>query len=651
MNGAQLAPRGQRAAAGTGAAVAVLFGWWALREGGTAPGPLIAGSLALLAALVVAGRRVEWARVPRPARWALCALALFTAWSFVSITWAGARGDAWEAADRALIYLVVFTLFAVLPWTATQATGVLVAFVLATALAGTWALGDAIAGSTQAVQDGRLAGPVGYENATAALMLTAFWPAVLLAARRSSPLALRGLLLAAAGFLLGLAVLAQSRGSLLAGAVSLVLAVALSPERARVLVALSAVALTTLLSLPALLDVYTGGGGQEALIRAAVAMTVSSALLLGGGLASGRLDRRLHAPAGRLPLHLPAVAATVLLAAAVWTQAGETRLAGGAASGRYDFWRVAAGQFADAPLTGAGAGNFTQDYARERTHRELPLYPHSVVWGTLGQTGIVGAALLACFFAAAVAALRRVRALDAGRYAIAVAAFVPAAAWLAHASVDWLWEVPAVTAPAFALLGLIAGLGFATGPSGDADLSRVARTAAIALLAVLAAVSIALPALAARETERAVGAWEHDPDAARRGLERARTLDPLSARADVIAGVLARRDGDLGRAREAFGRALARDAGDWYAQTELALVELADDRRAAAAARLAVVARLNPLEPAVAEARAAVGQGGPVPAWVEQRLADQTVPGPIERRSLDCRPLFGLGPCPQERDR
>jgi tetratricopeptide (TPR) repeat protein len=598
----------------------------------------------------VAGRRVEWARVPRPARWALCTLALFTAWSFLSITWAGARGDAWEAADRALIYLVVFTLFAVLPWTSTQATGVLVAFVLATALAGTWALGDAIAGSGQAVMDGRLAGPTGYENATAALMLTAFWPAVLLAARRSSPPALRGLLLAAAGFLLGLAVLAQSRGSLLAGAVSLVLAVALSPERARLLAALLAVALTTLVSLPALLDVYAGGGDQGALIRAALAMTVSSALLLVAGLASGRLDRRIHAPAGRLPLHLPAIAATLLIAAAVWTQAGETRLAGGAASGRYDFWRVAAGQFADDPLTGAGAGNFAQDYARERTHRELPLYPHSVVWGTLGQTGIVGGALLAAFFVAAVAGLRRVRVQDEGRYAIAVAAFVPAAAWLAHASVDWLWEVPAVTAPAFALLGLVAGLGFATDARGGPARSRSWRTAAIAALAGLAAASFALPALAARETERAVGTWERDPDAARHALERAHTLDPLANRADVIAGVLARRDGDLDRARQAFGRALAREPDDWYAQTELALIELAQGRRSAAAGRLAIAARLNPLEPAIAEARTAVRQGRAVPAWVEQRLAEETVPGPIERRSVDCRPLFGLGACPQESD-
>ena len=650
MNGAQLAPRGQRAAAGTGVAVAVLFAWWAAREGGTAPGPLGAGALILLAALVVAGRGAEWGRMPRPARWALCALALFTAWSFLSIAWAGARGDAWAAADRALIYLIVFALFAVLPWTPTQASGVLVAFALTTALAGTWALGSAIAGSGHAVEDGRLAGPVGYENATAALMLTAFWPAVLLAARRSSPPVLRGLLLAAAGFLLGLAVLAQSRGSLLAGAVSLVLAVALSPERVRLLAALSAVALTALLTLPVLLDVYAGGGTQTALIRAAAAMTAGSALLLAAGLLSGRLERRVHAPAGRLPLHLPAVAATILLAGAVWTQAGETRLAGGAASGRYDFWRVAVGQLADDPLTGAGAGNFAQDYARERTHREEPQYPHSVVWGTLGQTGILGGALLAGFFVAAAAGLHRVRAMEEEHFGIALAAFVPAAAWLAHASVDWLWEVPAVTAPAFALLGMVAGLGAAPAARGERA-RRPARTAAVAVLAGLAAAAIAMPALAALETERAADAWEDEPAAAWHGLERARALDPLDDRADVIGGVLARRDGDLGRARQAFERALTRDPGNWYAQTELALVELGEGRRAAAAARLAVAARLNPLEPSIAEAEAAVREGRPVPAWVEQRLAGKTVPGPIERRSVDCRPLFGLSTCPREASR
>ena len=163
-----------------------------------------------------------------------------------------------------------------------------------------------------------------------------------------------------------------------------------------------------------------------------------------------------------------------------------------------------------------------------------------------------------------------------------------------------------------------------------------------------AAASLALPALAAREVERAVESWADDPDAAWRGLERARALDPLGDRADIAGGVLARRDGDLVRARQAFGRALARDPDDWYAQTELALVELAEGHRAAATGRLATAARLNPLEPAVAGAEEAARQGRPVAAWVEQRLADKTVPGPIGRRSLDCRPLIGLSTCPGE---
>ena len=204
---------------------------------------------------------------------------------------------------------------------------------------------------------------------------------------------------------------------------------------------------------------------------------------------------------------------------------------------------------------------------------------------------------------------------------------MPAAAWLAHASVDWLWELPAVTAPAFALLGLVAGLGVATGARGAPARRRPARTAAVAVLVGLAAASYALPALAAREIERAVSVWDDDPAAAWRGLDRARTLDPLGDRADVIAGVLARRDGDLGRARQAFARAVARDPDDWYAQTELALVELGEGapRRGGGPAR-----RRGPAEPARAGDRGGEGRGAagtPAPASVEQRLAEKTVPG------------------------
>ena len=70
-------------------------------------------------------------------------------------------------------------------------------------------------------------------------------------------------------------------------------------------------------------------------------------------------------------------------------------------SGRYDFWRVAWRQFARHPLQGAGADNFAQDYVRERRRGEEPLYPHSIVFRTLGETGMVGVMLLTAFLAAA----------------------------------------------------------------------------------------------------------------------------------------------------------------------------------------------------------------------------------------------------------
>ena len=77
---------------------------------------------------------------------ALAALAAFTVWSFLSITWADARGDAWDGANRTLLYLLVFALFAALPWTAAEASILLGAFALATAVAGAWAVGATLGG-------------------------------------------------------------------------------------------------------------------------------------------------------------------------------------------------------------------------------------------------------------------------------------------------------------------------------------------------------------------------------------------------------------------------------------------------------------------------------------------------------------------------
>jgi tetratricopeptide (TPR) repeat protein len=214
---------------------------------------------------------------------------------------------------------------------------------------------------------------------------------------------------------------------------------------------------------------------------------------------------------------------------------------------------------------------------------------------------------------------------------------------LAHASIDWLWELPALAAPAMACLGLIAGLGMTAGarPEPATRPGRLGRLAALAVAAAAAA-SYALPALAAREIERAVRHFDADPAAALQGLERARRLNPLSDRADVIAGALALEAGDRRRARRSFQRALGRSGRNWYPEAELGVLDLREGRRDAALARLGRARRLNPLEPAIAAALVAARRGVPAPPDVARRLSLMTVQGPLGRRPVGCRPVLGL---------
>jgi tetratricopeptide (TPR) repeat protein len=228
---------------------------------------------------------------------------------------------------------------------------------------------------------------------------------------------------------------------------------------------------------------------------------------------------------------------------------------------------------------------------------------------------------------------------------VTVAARGSAAAWHPHAPLDWLWELPALGAPAMACLGLVA----ARPGAPRAPAAQPARGLGAALIAAgcVAAASYALPALAAGEIERGVVEWRHDPAAAQQRFERARELNPLSDRADVIAGTLALEGQDLAAAERGFRRAAARDPGDWYAQAQLGAVDLRRDRPAAAIAALTRARRMNPNEPAIALALDAARTGQPLPPGVEARLAERAVPGPGERHSVDCRPVLGLGTnCP-----
>jgi O-antigen ligase len=131
--------------------------------------------------------------------------------------------------------------------------------------------------------------------------------------------------------------------------------------------------------------------------------------------------------------------------------AGATRLYS-AKSNRHAYWRTGIDAFADHPLNGLGAGGFRVEWLKKRTIDESVLDVHSLELEMASDLGLVG--LLAfLLFAGGVAwagrlAMRRRPALAAG----SVAAL---SAWFLHASIDWDWQLPAVTLPAVVMAGLL----------------------------------------------------------------------------------------------------------------------------------------------------------------------------------------------------
>jgi tetratricopeptide (TPR) repeat protein len=508
------------------AAVALLIAWATDQAGYpvTHWGP---GGLIVLALLGVALGTVglRWAEVSLPVRIALLCLAAYTALSFLSILWAAVPGDAWEGANRTLLYLFVFALFAC--WRQRGVSAALLLVVWTLAMIGLAAfvalhLSSLTSGTLQSLlPGGRLIYPSGYANANAALWLMAFWPALLLARSARLPWGLRGALAGGAVLLAEVALLSQSRGSLYATPVMLGLVFLFLPERTRTFAMFVPVAAGIGAAAPSVLHVgnrlHNGSVSATTLHSATTAM-FAAALIVGmltaaGAAAESRLAIGSDS-AGRIRrvTGAVAIAALVALAAGGWVAVGDpiarvhhawetfksgsgyaangkgSRLTSGLGSNRYDFYRVSLDEFLAHPVVGIGADNFQQQYLAHGRSHETPRYPHSIELRTLVQTGLVGALLallgLGGALLASARAIRPSRARGAGppqgadplAAAVAAAALSGFAYWGVHGSFDWFWEFAGLGAPAFALLGLACALA----PSGRATTKSAASPAGAA---------------------------------------------------------------------------------------------------------------------------------------------------------------------------
>jgi len=484
------------------AALAYLLLRLAFDQGGYFPAaftaPAAIAFLVLAVLVVVPPRRP----VRAPALVALGALAAFACWTGASRAWAVVPDIPQLDMRRAMLYLALFAL-GLLAADGARRAGLVVWGVLGVVVivvgAGVISRVQPDLISTPALIEGvreyRLSHPLGYWNALGALATIGGVLAVGLAADPRAARVLRALATGAAVLLLVAMYLTLSRGSFLALVVGVVALIALSRHRGTLLVSLAiaaagvGLALLVLRSYPALVEVSRSAEAQEAEGDAYTLRLLAIVVLAGAAqwlAAAARFPRRMRerALAARKPAIALACAALVLvvlgglvlendagdsaadrLSAAIsrnWDDfvspsapldatAGTARLTS-AKSSRSDTYRVALEGFRAHPLRGEGAGSYEVRWMQTRRVEDKVRDAHSLPLQTLAELGLVGFALLAAFVGAVLFALARALQGRGGlRRSQAAAVGAAFAVWLTHSSIDWDWEMPAVTGIALVL--------------------------------------------------------------------------------------------------------------------------------------------------------------------------------------------------------
>jgi tetratricopeptide (TPR) repeat protein len=321
-------------------------------------------------------------------------------------------------------------------------------------------------------------------------------------------------------------------------------------------------------------------------------------------------------------------------------------------SGRYDFWRVALDAFESHPIGGLGQDNFGDYYVTRRRTSEEPAFTHSLELRLLAHTGLVGFLVFAAFLAAAIVAAIRARRRRGLEALVAGAALLPLIVWVVHGSVDWFWEFPALSAPALGFLAMAGALGSrAHADAVDADAgadaaaddsadaappsdepvaapsrgpARVLTIAAGALALVAAVVVLGFPYLSVREVSEGSNLAGSNLPQALRDLRTAADLNPLNSVPGRYAGTYALQAGDYATARQRFAQAASREPDSWYAWLGQGLASSALGDTAQARHDYQVAARINPSEPVIRQALAAVDTARPLSPAAALQIISQS---------------------------
>jgi hypothetical protein len=259
-------------------------------------------------------------------------------------------------------------------------------------------------------------------------------------------------------------------------------------------------------------------------------------------------------------------------------------------NGRGDLWALAWEQARRNPVIGSGAGTYELAWLRERESNLKVRDAHNVFVERASELGVVGVSLLAILLALPIAFAFQLR-----RSALMSVAFGVQVAFVAHAAVDWDWELPAVTAAAL-LVG--AAITCAAGRPGTHGGPIATRTRRAMLGAVVAAGVLVVPILAGNSAlTRARTAADHGRFA--KSAEAADTATrwmPWSSDPWQFLGEAQLRLQRRAAARDSFQKAIAKDRDDWELWFDLALASSGPARRAAAVRALELNPRATELD-------------------------------------------------------
>jgi O-Antigen ligase len=583
-------------------ALVVLAAWVVFFSDGSRDAPLVwIGGLAFLAAAaVVVAAGMGAARLPALTPLSMTAIAFFAGlilWQGLSVIWSIEPDRSWNYVNRSLVYFAFLVLGLAASVVARAPRLVAGAFAVLCAGAVCCALATKIFPtlSEQSARIARLSSPIGYWNALALLIAMALPLALWIGAPRQRPDWLRALavtFLYAAGVAL---VLTFSRGGLVVALLALalwfwigqprlesafVLLVAAVPVLAVSGWAFSRAALTKDLE-PRSLQVHDGRWFGLALI-------LGAALAFGGAFVLSRLERgrpltrewrrRLEwtAVAGGAAVALVGVVA--LLAAGVTPSralkkfsepaatsaaSGPERLGELSSTSRWDWWKESWAAWKSNSFAGTGTGTFDVTHRRLRTEPSFATEPHNLPLQFLTETGIVGFVLfLGIAFAGAAALVETLRRLEGEDRLATVALVVGLFAYVVHGLVDFGWDFAAVTAPAFAIFGVLLGAGrpaLARLPT-----RRMAVSAAAGAIAAAAFYSLISPWLAARKVDDAYAAIERgDAAAAAADAKSAHDLNPTSLDPLFVWATAARAQGHDPEAGRLYTKAIAVQPDNW----------------------------------------------------------------------------------------